>query len=228
MKISSILILALATGTLGAQALPQLDSRFQVFVERGVMNDLVLAEAGSQLKDKPGQQTGVGIRFMGELASAPNFYYELGGTVGAATTFSFNGTVPNTSETLDMSGVKFRDSYWSLGVAYLVKPNDAVSLGLHLEARGERLQISGQAVENGTAVPLGQSTTYLRPWLRPSLDYTFTGIGAKAHPYIGLDGSFALMKTYQTMVPNFTSFDDRSLKTIAPQYDFAAYGGVRF
>jgi len=168
---------------------------------------------------------------MGELASAPGFYYELGGKFDSSSHFKFNGTVPGSSgATVDMQNVKLTDSYWSLGAAYEFILQDTLSLGAHLEARGEYLQLAGQV--SSSIVPTyeySQTTTYLRPWVRLSGDYTFLGAGHMLRPFVGVEGAVAITKTTQTETPNLGGpIDGRTLKAMAPRYSYAAYAGVRF
>jgi hypothetical protein len=73
-----------------------------------------------------------------------------------------------------------------------------------------------------------QSTTYLRPWVRGSADYTFTGVGKDMHPYIGVDLAYAITKTYQTRTPDFNNLDNRTLDALAPKASAALYAGIRF
>ncbi len=222
MKIPSILIMALAAGSLGAQGAPALDGRGQVFVQQHRPSTIVVGQVPDNLTDQPKKQTGVGLRFMGELASAPGFYYELGGMFDAASNFTLDGPLGS------LTGAKFTESYWSLGAAYLVKIGEASTLGVHLEGRGEALRLSGQAVVGSVSTPLGQSTTYLRPWVRGSADYTFTGIGTRMHPFVGIDGAVAVTRTSQTQVPNLGNFGNRNLRSLAPETAASFYAGMRF
>jgi hypothetical protein len=220
-KISSILIMALAAGALGAQDAPKLDQRIQVFAELTRPSQITVA-TNPTLNDQPSRQTGVGIRFQGEIASAPNWYYELGGMFDASSNFSLSNA------NLDISNVKVTYSYWMLGAGYMGKVGSAGTLGAHLEARGEALNAEGTAVVNGTSYSLNQSNTYLRPWVRGSYDVTFNHVGASTHPFIGLEGSFALLRTTQTNTPDFSNFDDRTLRSLAPRASAALYAGIRF
>ena len=229
MNSSSILIMVLAAGVLSAQDASSLDARVQVFVERFRPAQFVADQSPGQTLDQPGWQNGVGVRFLGEIASAPGFYYELGGMLDASSKFHFNGTVSDGS-TLNLTDVKVTETYWSLGAAYLAKIGANGSLGLHLEGRGETLNIQGQAISGApaTASALSTTTTYLRPWVRGSADYTFSRIGAGVHPYVGADGSFALLRTSQTTAPSYSAMDIRTLKSLAPKFAFALYAGARF
>lgn len=229
MKITCILLTALAAGTLAAQEEPALDSRFQAYVELSYPTQIVVANAGGNQNDQPKRQTGFGFRYLGEIAGTHGLYYELGGMFDASSTFSFSGTLPDGVTTLDMTSAKLTDSYWALGAAYLFKAGDNGSLGVHLEGRGEYLRLQGQVSGSTFAQPLqlDHSTTYLRPWLRVSGDYTFP-TGKPVRPFVGLEGSYALLKTGQTRVPDFTNLDDRTVRSLAPRYSGAVYAGLRF
>ena len=223
MNVSSLLIVALATGALAAQDAPRLDGRFQVFAELSRPASIVVAQAPGDISDQPRRQTGVGFRFMGEIASSPGWYYEVGGMFDGSSYFTINN-----GTTLNLTDVKVTNSYWTLGAGYLGKLSPNFTWGAHLEARGEYLRIQGEADVNGTASQLDTTTTYLRPWLRGSIDYTITSIGQQKHPFVGFEGCFALMKTSQTKVPDFTDMDGRTLRALAPRASAALYVGLRF
>jgi hypothetical protein len=223
-RITSLLILALAAGSLAAQDAVT-DRRLQLFLEYSAPTEITMAPG---TKDKPKAQTGVGFRFLGEIAGAPGLYYELGGMFDSSSTFRFNGTT--SGGTLDLTNAKLTNSYWSVGAAYLWKLGASGSFGLHLEGRGEFLRLQGEAAGTYLATTpqsLDHSTTYLRPWLRASADVTFAA-GKPVRPFVGLDGSFALLKTGQTRVPDYTDLDDRTVKSLAPRYSGSVYAGVRF
>ena len=223
MKISNILIMVLAAGALSAEDSPALDARIQMFVEQSRPAQVVVTQTPGVFKDQPGNQTGVGFRFMGELASAPGFYYELGGKLDSSSNFSSNSTIIN------LTDVKVTDNYWSLGAAYMFKAGPSGSLGLHLEARGETLSIQGQANYSGLPAPvqLNHSVSFLRPWVRASADYTFSTIGETRHPFVGVDGAYALTNTSQPL-PNLLNVDNRMLQSLAPKFALACYVGMRF
>ena len=226
MKISSILIMALAAGALGAQDAPKLDGRIQVFTEMCRPPEIVVAQSGgANVTDEPKTQTGFGVRFLGEFASYPGWYYELGGMFDASSNFTLNGTVAGTS--INMTDVKFTHSYWTVGAAYLWKLA-GLSLGAHLEGRGEHLDIQGAFMNGGNTIQVDQGTTYLRPWIRGSADYTFSGIGRDQHPFVGIEGGLAVTRTSQTAPPDFSNFDNRNLDALAPRASAAIYAGMRF
>jgi hypothetical protein len=229
-KSSSILIMALASVSLAAQYAPKLDGRIQLFEEIYRPAQIVVAQPAPspEVKDQPTKQNGLGIRFMGEIAAHPGWYYELGGMFNGSSNFTYNGNVTPTT-TLNLTQVKVTDSYWSLGAAYMTRFGDSLTLGAHLEGRGEYLRLNGPVSSTSfSTVQVYQSTTYLRPWLRGSVDYTFTGIGANTHPFIGVDGNWAITKTSQMASPNFTSMDGRTLKSLAPRASASIYAGLRF
>ena len=232
MKISSILVLTLSAGTLVAQERGiELDSRVQLFGEMSRPVAITVVNSPAQIQDEPLRQTGLGIRFMGELASFPHFYYELGGKTASSSNFTLNGPI-GAGNSLNLTGVKVTESYWSLGTAYLMHPVPALSLGAHLEARGEALCAQGNVVQTlGSAPPasLGQlyaSTTYLRAWLRLSADLTIPM--GKYRPYIGVDVSGAISRTSQTEFVSMDLMDNRTLRSLAPNYAAAFYLGARF
>jgi len=220
-KVPSIMFMALATGSLLAQDAPRVESRIQLFAELSRPAQIVVAQTPGDVKDQPDNQIGLGLRFLGEIASAPGWYYEVGGMLDASSKFSLNTTGAN------LTDVKVTDSYWCIGAAWMKKFSEANTLGLHLEGRGEYLRIQGEAITS-TDVQTDASTTYLRPWLRASFDHTFTGVGVDKHPYIGVDGGAALVRTSQTRVPDFSQYDDRNLRALAPRFSVGVYAGMRF
>jgi hypothetical protein len=230
-KIHCLLALALATGTLGLHAADlEQDARFQVFAEmsRPVAITVVIDPS---LQDQPARQTGLGVRFLGELANAPGWYYELGGKTNSTSRFTLNGPLGN-GNSLDLTGVKFTDSYWSLGAAYMVHPWEPLTLGAHLEARGEALSAQGTVYQNlqggglSTLGTVGLSTTYLRPWVRLSGDLTFHM--GEWRPYVGVDVSGAITRTQQTEFVSLDLMDGRTLRSLAPRFAAAFYVGARF
>lgn len=231
MKTLSTLALALATSGLFGQAPDRdLDARIQFFVENCRPQSVTVAQVPNSVKDQASNQTGVGIRFMGEFASAAGFYYEIGGKSESSSRYGLNGFIgSNTS--LNLQDVKFTDSYWSLGVAYMTQPNTYLTFGLHLEGRGEAIRAQGEVFQDQGAgyVSMGMldaSTTYLRPWVRLSGDVTLP-VG-KYHPYLGLDVSYTPVKTTQTRLVPLVQMDNRTLEAMAPTAAVAFYFGLRF
>jgi hypothetical protein len=232
MKILSTVALFLSAGALFAQAPDQrLEGRIQLFAENSRPVAITVVNSPASLKDQPKAMTGVGIRFMGEIASAPNWYYEVGGRLDASSNFTRNGDIGD-GNALDLTAVSVSSSYWSLGAAYIMRPVDALSLGLHLEGRGEALSAKGtvyQSLAGGAWTVVGTadvSTTYLRPWVRASVDYAFP-MGTR-RPYVGFDVSAAITRTEQTQFVSLNLMDNRTLKSLAPNFAFAFYLGARF
>jgi hypothetical protein len=231
MKILSTVALFLSAGALFAQADQRLEGRIQLFAENSRPVAITVVNSPAALKDQPKAMTGVGIRFMGEIASAPNWYYEVGGRLDASSNFTLNGDIGG-GNGLDLTAASVSSSYWSLGAAYIFRPVEALSLGLHLEGRGEALSAKGTVYQNlGGAgwTSLGNvdvSTTYLRPWVRASVDYSFP-VGSR-HPYVGFDVSAAITRTEQTQFVSLNLMDNRTLKSLAPNFAAGFYLGVRF
>ena len=232
MKTLTILAMALTAGTLFAEAPPQdLDARLQVFMEMSRPSAFAVAQVGGvYTDDQPGRLTGIGLRFMGEVASSPHWYYEIGGKLSSSSKLALNGDIGG-GTTLDDTGVKFTANYWSLGAAYLFQASDNFALGMHLEARGEALSVQGVVQQNQGSgyVALGTasgSSTYLRLWGRLSADYTFT-VG-DYRPYVGAEVGLTPMKTTQTQLVQLVAIDPRTVKAISPTSTAAFYLGCHF
>jgi hypothetical protein len=233
-KTTSLLVAALAVGSLSAQsASSKLDARVMLFAEMTRPPSIVIDKYNN--KDQADSQWGGGIRFLGEIASAPGWYYELGGKFESSSnlTFNRNSTV---GYKLDLTGLRVTQSYWSVGFAYLAT-SGGFTYGAHLEARGEALGLTGQVFKQDSSLTppetepslfcsVNTSTTYLRPWGRVSVDYNWK-MGSM-NPFIGVDGSLALMKTDQTTTPAFRNMDTRTVRALAPRGAFSVYGGFRF
>jgi hypothetical protein len=227
-KSISILAAALAAGTLFAQAPgSSLDARVLLFGEVERPSAFIVDQVGT--KDQASDQWGGGIRFMGEIASAPGWYYELGGKFDASSNLVYRGNVTPTYY-LDNTDVRIDDSYWSLGGAYLFNMGP-VALGLHLEARGERLEIVGTVYDNtGAGIVAGgtydATNTYLRPWGRISLDYSWRM--GNARPFFGADAALAFFHSSQTIPQALAQVDDRTLRSMAPRSALSIYLGMHF
>lgn len=230
MNIKTILTMALSAGTLLAQQPDsRLDARIQLFGEVTRPAQFTLAQVGgSDIKDQAKSQTGVGLRFMGELTSAPGWYYEVGGKLDSSSNLTLNGPLPG-GAVLNATDVKITHSYWSLGAAYLFSKGD-FSLGLHLEARGEVMRAQGEVdyIQGGitTASALDQASNYLRPWVRVSADYTLGG--GRIRPFLGVDAAYAITRTTQTRVVPASQMDERTLRSMAPDASASFYLGLRF
>lgn len=230
MKIQHILVIALGTGALLAQPPDvDMDGRVQLFYEfsQPVAITVVAPPASSaDIQDKAARQSGIGVRFLGEIVSAPGWYYELGGRGTSSSDFQLNGPVSPTLA-VNLTSVKVSNSYWSAGGAYIYRHNETLSLGAHAEIRGEALKAEGNLSWTGTSqAPVYMSTTYVRPWVRLSADYTFQF--GSFRPYIGADAGFAITRTEQTQYVSLAALDERTLKAMAPRSTAAVYIGARF
>jgi len=218
-KITTVLVAALSAGSLFAQTPVQaLDARIQVFGEL-IRPTSITVLAGT--KDQADSSVGVGIRFMGEIASARNWYYEVGGKLDSSSQMALN------TGAVDLTDIKITHSYWSLGAGYLAPLGSNVSLGFHLEGRGEALSAQGAIFQNGVITGrVDASNTYLRPWVRVSLDGSWR-MGS-LRPYVGVDVSGTPVKTSQTQLQALSSMDNRTLRAMAPQVAGSFYLGLHF
>lgn len=218
MKIAKVLVTALSATALFAQAPAQdLDARIQIFGE--IIQPRAFTP-GVGLSDQAGTSWGVGFRFMGELASAHNWYYELGGKLDSSSNLKLN------NGTVDLTDIKFTQSYWSLGFGYLAPLGQAVSLGFHVEGRGEALACQGHYFSGSGSSPVDAGQTYLRPWFRISLDGTWH-MGS-LRPYVGVEAAATPVRTVQTVPTTPSAMDNRTLRSMAPQVSGAVYAGLHF
>lgn len=227
MKTITLLTAALLAAPLAAQAPDQGgESRIQVHAEFSRPRQVIIGQSGgNDVTDQASNQIGFGFRFMGEFPGANDWYYELGGRLQSSSKFD-NKPTPANSNT-DTTSVKFKYSYWTIGFARMWTMAPGMSLGAHLEARGESLNASGDYYSgNSGAQRVDVSTTYVRPWGRVSLDYSFKASGTS--PFIGLDASVALLKASQDKSVPVTLWDDNTLKSQAPQISISVYAGIKF
>ncbi|BDU73840.1 hypothetical protein [Mesoterricola silvestris] len=219
MKIKTVLVAALSAGSVFAQSPKDvLDARIQFFGEM-IRPTSITVQAGT--KDQADRSAGLGIRFMGEIASARNWYYEVGGKLDSSSQMALNNGV------VDLTDIKITHSYWSLGAGYLAPLGSRVSLGFHLEARGEALSAQGAIFQNGVITGrVDASNTYLRPWARVSLDGTWNW--GNFRPYVGVDVAGTPVKTTQTQLQALSSMDNRTLRAMAPQVAGSFYLGCHF
>lgn len=231
MKIPIMLALVCSTAALFGQADPEPEGRVQLSLEWARPTAITVAEATTPIQNQPGRMTGGGIRFLGEIATAPKWFYEIAGAVNGASKFTLNGPIGNNT-TLDISQVKVSTTYWAVGGAYLAPITEQFTLGAHLEARGEMVKAEGPVFQNlnGTGLaPWGTvsgSTTYLRPWARVSADYSWHW--GEWAPYVGVDAAAALMHTKQTTFVSLDLIDSRTLKALAPGSAITFYLGAKF
>lgn len=211
--------LALAACSLAAQEVGALDARIQAYGELTRPTAFNLTSATTPASDQADRQLGFGLRLLGELPYTNGWYYELGGRFDSSSKLGYN------SVAMDNTHVTVAYSYWSAGAAYLWSMGPA-TLGAHAEARGEAIRIEGTQFKGGTGSTVSQSSTYVRPWVRISLDVTL-GTG-KIRPFVGGDLGVAVTKTNQKVEAALPTMDERSLRSMAPKASASLYAGLRF
>ena len=226
MKSLSILAAILATGALCAQESAEpLNARVILFGETTQTSSILL---GQGVKDQAGYQTGAGIRFMGQIDDS-RWYWEVGGRFDSSAHMVTNRDISSAppANVLDATQTKIHYSYWSIGGAYLVPLGSAVDLGLHLEGRGETINPKGQYSTTGGGVgSINAHNVYFRPWVRLSLDVKF-GMGS-LHPFIGIEGGAAAVKTSQAQIMPLSALDANTLRALAPTWSGSLYAGIQF
>ena len=227
MKTLTFLTAALLAAPLAAQSYHQGgESRIQVHGEFSRPREIAIPmNPSGEIKDQAENQVGFGLRFMGELPGLNNWYYELGGRLESSSKYA---TKPSAAtNNTDTTFLKFKYSYWTVGGAYMWSLSPGLNLGAHLEVRGESLNASGDySTVTPTLIPVDVSTTYVRPWARLSLDYAFKAAGTS--PFIGFDAAVAILKTTQDTGFSPFNWDDKALKSQAPQFSMSVYLGMKF
>lgn len=222
MKKLSLLTAILSAGALFGQSSGG-EARIQLFADFVRPSDQVIAVIGStSITDQADNQTGLGIRFMGEIPGTSNWFYQLGGRLES--TSSFNKTTSG-GTTADARDVDFGYSYWSVGGGYMWN-FDNMTLGTHLEGRGESIRLKGYLDSGAASGPVNNRVTYLRPWFRLSFDWSFKA--GSARPFVGLDASVAITKASQKSAVGLTVIDERNLKAMAPNFSGGLFVGLRF
>jgi hypothetical protein len=223
-----------------------LDLRIQVGIEkcRPSASIFIPPKDQGQVDDpsllaQPGHQSAPQIRMLGALPGGGGLYYELGGRLEAFSLLDYNRAYDNglTVQQIDAREVEVSYSYFGFGVAYMYCPKWGLGLGLHLEGRLERITTSGQvyigdASGAGAQEPiigrLDGAVTYLRPWGRVSLDFTFNNHG-RLRPFVGADVALPLMERQQKNA--FWALDQpqesRLLESISPDRSVTYYIGFR-
>lgn len=218
MKTLSILAATMTVGVLSAQdAIPSLDARLTAFGEmiRPQKLDVV-----SGVTAQPGTQISPGIRFLGQLGAGSRWYYELAGRAESSS------NMVNIDSVGDYSKVKLTYSYWSVGGGYLLPVGSNFDIGFHLEARAENIRCQGTYIQAGVSADADGGNSFIRPWARVSLEIGLSSGPVK--PLIGFDAAIAMIRTYQTEIQPLSSMDDRTTRSLAPQYSASVFAGVRF
>lgn len=234
MKTLTLLAAVLVTGTLGAQSSAvQAEKRVQLFGEFSRPKQFTLAQPNGDVKDQAASQVGGGIRFMGELPGTTAWFFEFGGKLDTSSRLGFNQSVPMAGGgaiTINSTDVSIHYSYWEIGGAYLWDLGAGLSLGAHLDLRSETIFAQGQLAVSpasyGGSGTVDQRGTMMRPWVRLSADFAFKASGI--NPYIGADVAFTPIRSSQNAVVPAIQLDDRTLKSMAPQFGASVYFGLRF
>lgn len=228
-----ILVAALsATALFGQTPSQALEGRVEIFGEftrpRQVIFGVASVTPAVEVRDQAeSQYNGGGIRLSGELPGTQGWYYMLGGRLESSSKFGFNGVVSGVT-TLDMTDVSIRYSYWVVGISKHFDLGSGLTLGVHGEGRGEALSAVGDVFSSGIQVQpsVNTSTTYFRPWLRASFDWTFPRSGVA--PYLGVEAAVPLIKTSQSTAVAPTQMTSNTLKAMAPAFSAGIYAGLRF
>jgi hypothetical protein len=234
-KFVGLVALLLASGFLSAQdGTRGLDLRIQAGIEQTrpfqsiLLSDFSNPGNPRDFKIQPDKLNGVSVRMLGEWPDTPGVYYELGGMFKATTKYDYDFIGAETG--YDMSEIEVAYSYFGFGCAYILNTRVGFSVGAHLEGRIERIVTSGPLYQNDQIIGnLDGSVSYLRPWGRLSMDFTFNNSG-NVRPYIGIEASYPLTKQDQKDARwNLGQLqDERLMKSIAPQGSLGAYIGFRF
>ena len=202
MKTITLLTAAMLVTPLAAQAPDRGgESRIQVHGEFVRPRQAVIGNLSNntQLTDQAENQIGFGIRLIGEIPGANNWYYTLGGKLESSSKFASKPSDAN--KFTNTTGIKYRYSYWTVGAGYMWDLAPGLNLGAHLEVRGESLNASGDWYTGGTLANPGSaqhvdaSATYVRPWGREP-DYAFKGWNLAIH---WTRYSVAMLKASQTV-----------------------------
>jgi hypothetical protein len=196
-----------------------LDARIQIFGEVIHPRSFYIQTG---IKDQAGDSVGLGFRFMGEISAARHWYYEIGGKLDSSSNLKYNDGVT------DLTDIKVTQSYWSLGVGYLIPLGRPFSLGIHLEGRSETMAAQGAVFVNGVASAnrVDAGNTFMRPWVRVSFDGSWNW--GSVRPFAGLEVAATPVQTDQTVVYSVSAMDSRTLRSMAPQADAALYVGMHF
>ena len=228
-----ILVAALSATALFAQTPSQaLEGRVEVFGEFSRPRQVVFGVANTtppvEVRDQAeSQHNGGGIHLYGELPGTQGWYFMLGGRLRSSSKLGFNGLVSGVT-TLDTTDVSIRYSYWVVGISRMYDLGGGMTLGVHGEGRGEALSAVGDVYSNGIQVQptVSAATTYFRPWVRASFDWTIPMSGMS--PYIGLAAGVPLVKTSQNGSVAPTQMTSNTLKAMAPAFSVSLYAGLRF
>jgi len=233
---ASAVAVALASFFVSAQdsaRVRDLDLRIQVGLEKSQprLSKFIPRPADTPPGDphlmvQPEEQIAPLIRMIGEMPGTMGFYYEIGGRFEGFSRLDYNRAYFD--RRIDARDVKVSYSYFEVGVAYIFAARWGLSLGAHLEGRLERIKTSGLIYQNEVPGRLDGAASYLRPWGRVSMDFTFNNSG-RFRPFIGAEMALPLMERQQKNA--YWAVDQpqesRLLESIAPDQSAACYIGFR-
>jgi hypothetical protein len=229
-KTLTFIAAALAAGTLSAQSpTVQGEKRVQLFGEFSRPKQITIGQVnGGDVKDQAEAQFGVGLRFMGELPGASNWFFEFGGKLETSSHMGWNKVVAGSNITINTTKVNIQYSYWEMGGAYLWTLGPGFSLGAHLDLRSETMQAAGQiqVTGSGGSGDVSQRLSFVRPWVRFSGDFAFN-MGGKA-PFVGMDLAYTPIQASQTQLDSLVLSSERTVKAMAPQFGVSLYFGLKF
>ncbi|MCL1894454.1 MAG: hypothetical protein FWG02_09525 [Holophagaceae bacterium] len=214
-----------------------LDLRFQIGAELTRPYQSLFAEVPNinhggydRFFAQPDYQIGLQVRMIGELPGTHGFYYELGGRLETSSRLDFNTWINGVY--VDTHDVQVSYSYFTFGGAYIWASKFGLSVGCHLEGRIESISSSGPVYQEWDYENPGKldgKSTYLRPWGRLSMDFTFNNRG-KVRPLIGIEGAYPLLNREQRNHRWYAgeTQEPRMMETIAPRGSVACYAGFRF
>ena len=200
--------------------------RILVFGELNQTEPILL---GAGVKDQPERQAAPGIRVMGAVTENGRWFYELAWRFDSAARMTTNRDISSTppANVLDVTKTKVHYTYWSVGAAYLMPLGEHVTLGFHLEGRGETINPKGTySSTNGGTSSIDAHTVYFRPWGRVSIETAFrTG---PCHTILGLDAGLAGYNTDQKKIVPMSVIDTDTLRAMAPKWGASVYAGISF
>jgi hypothetical protein len=234
MKIASILTILLSSIFVFAQSgARNLDLRIQLGAELTRPYESIIAHTDNyDFMAQPDNQTSLLARMQGELPGLPGFYYGVGGRLESSSRLGildfrdFAGGIK-----IDAQDVQIFYSYFSFGAGCIYNWNFGLSIGAHLEGRVEAMSVSGPMYKNDNfndGVLLTGRASYLRPWGRVHMDFTFNNRG-RIRPFIGVEGAYPLLdrEQRQPWAVSEEPQEKRLLESMMPKGSAAAYIGFR-
>jgi hypothetical protein len=234
MKVASILTILLSPVFIFAQSgARNLDLRIQVGAELTRPYESIMYNTNTyEFMAQPDNQTSLIARMQGELPGLPGFYYGVGGRVESSSRLGIlDFRNINGGMYIDAQDVQIFYSYFSFGAGCIYNWNFGLSIGAHLEGRVEAMSVSGPMYKNDNSqdgVLLTGRASYLRPWGRVHMDFTFNNRG-RIRPFIGVEGAYPVLNREQRQSWAFSEEpqEKRLLESMMPKGSVAAYIGFR-